>query len=122
MLVVFGASWCPACITELNAISGIYTKWKKYGVEVVFISLDEDKQAFKKIADRLPFISLCDYRKWESPIVKAYHVFATPTLFLLDNEQKILLRPSSVHQIDAWLDWFLSETVSEYFIAFKWNR
>jgi peroxiredoxin len=103
-VVVFGASWCPACITELNAISAVYTKWKKNGVEVVFVSLDEEKQAFKQLADRLPFISLCDNRKWESPIVKAYHVFATPTLYLLDSNRQIVLRAISVKQMDAWVD------------------
>jgi hypothetical protein len=49
----------------------------------------------------------CDFKKWESPIVKSYYVFGTPTLFLLSNERKILLRPNSVKQMDAWVDWFL---------------
>jgi hypothetical protein len=85
----------------------LYDKWKKNGVELVFISLDEDKQAFRNFAGNFPFISMCDYQKWESPAVKAYHVFATPTLYLLNDKREILLRPSSVQQMDAWVDWFL---------------
>jgi len=106
-VVVFGASWCPQCPQELSQIAGLYQKWKKYSVEVVFVSLDEDKQTFNNFAGGFPFISTCDYQKWESPVVKAWHVFATPTIYLLYNKREILLRPNSVKQMDAWVDWFL---------------
>ena len=106
-VVVFGASWCPQCPQELSKISGLYKKWKAQGVEVVFVSLDEDENIFKSFASVFPFISICDYQKWGSPIVKDYHVFATPTLYLLNNKQEILLRPNSVSQLDSWVDWYL---------------
>jgi len=105
MLVVFGASWCPACPDELNQLSKFYDKWKQYGVEVVFISLDERQETFNSFASNFPFISSCDYQKWESPAAKAYHVFATPTMFLLDKERTILLRPNSAKHMDSWVDW-----------------
>ncbi len=106
-VVIFGASWCPQCPQELLKVSGLYKKWKEQGVEVVFISLDEDEKLFKNFASIFAFISLCDYQKWESPIVKSYHVFATPTIYLLNNKREILLRPSSVSQLDSWIDWYL---------------
>jgi len=106
-VVVFGSSWCPQCPQELSHIAGLYQKWKEYNVEVVFVSLDEDKQTFNNFAGGFPFISTCDYQKWESPVVKAWHVFATPTIYLLYNKREILLRPNSVKQMDAWVDWFL---------------
>jgi hypothetical protein len=34
-------------------------------------------------------------------------VFGTPTIYLLDQQREILLRPISVQQMDAWVDWFL---------------
>jgi hypothetical protein len=74
---------------------------------VVFVSLDTDQQTFNNFAGGFPFISTCDYQKWESPVVQSYHVFATPTMYLLDNKQEILLRPNSVKQMDSWVDWFL---------------
>lgn len=108
-LVVFGASWCPQCPQELSQISGLYEKWKTQGLEVVFVSLDEDPQNFKNFTSIFPFISICDYQKWDSPAAQAYHVFATPTLFLLDKEQKILLRPNSTQHLDSWVDWYLMQ-------------
>ena len=106
-VVVFGASWCPQCPQELTQIAKQYSKWKKQGVVVIFVSLDEDTKIFKSFAGVFPFISLCDYQKWESPIAKDYHVFATPTLYLLNNKREILLRPNSVNQLDSWVDWYL---------------
>ena len=106
-LVVFGASWCPACPDELFQIARLYEKWKTNDVEVIFVSLDEESQMFRNFAGIFPFISVCDYQKWDSPIVKAYHVFATPTLYLLNDKREILLRPNSVQQMDAWVEWYL---------------
>jgi len=107
IVVVFGASWCPQCPQELSKISGLYKKWKAQSVEVVFVSLDEDEKIFKSFTGVFPFISICDYKKWESPVAKDYHVFATPTIYLLNNKREILLRPNSVSQLDSWIDWYL---------------
>ena len=107
IVVVFGASWCPQCPGELSKISGFYQKWKEQSVEVVFVSLDEDEKIFKSFTSLFPFISICDYQKWEGPIVQNYHVFATPTIYLLNNKLEILLRPNSVKQLDSWVDWYL---------------
>ncbi|AFU70305.1 thiol-disulfide interchange protein, TlpA-like family [Psychroflexus torquis ATCC 700755] len=105
--VVFGASWCPKCVEELPKIAKSYAKWKAQGVEVVFVSLDEDEKIFKNFAKVFPFISICDYKKWKGSIVKNYHVFATPTIYLLDDKREIILRPNSVQQLDSWVDWYL---------------
>jgi thiol-disulfide isomerase/thioredoxin len=106
-VVVFGASWCKKCTEELPEMAKLYSKWKSQNVEVVFISLDEDKEQFKSFVKDFPFISVCDYQKWKSPIVNDYYVFGTPTLYLLNDKREILLRPNSVKQMDAWVDWYL---------------
>ena len=106
-LVVFGASWCPKCKEELPQISKSYSSWKSNGVEVVFVSLDEEKSAFEVFAGNFPFFSMCDYKKWNSPVVQDYYVFGTPTMFLLNSKREIVLRPNSVKQMDTWVDWYL---------------
>jgi thiol-disulfide isomerase/thioredoxin len=106
-LIVFGASSCPKCAEEIPQIAELYSKWKAQGVEVVFISLDETGYDFQRFTSSFPFVSTCDFKKWKSPVVESYYVFGTPTMFLLDNKREILLRPNSVKQMDAWVDWFL---------------
>jgi len=106
-VVVFGASWCPKCTEELPEIAKYYSKWKAQAVEVVFVSLDENKEMFKNFTSIFPFISFCDYQKWNSTAAKDYYVFGTPTMYLLNDKREILLRPNSVNQMDGWVDWYL---------------
>jgi len=106
-VVIFGASWCSSCPDELFQIVSLYQKWKKLNIEVIFVSLDDNKNIFKSFASIFPFISICDYFKWDSPIVKTYYIFATPTIYLLNNKREILLKPNSVKQLDEWVNWYL---------------
>ena len=50
---------------------------------------------------------MCEYKRWEGQAVKDYHVFASPTIYLLDNNREILLRANYVNQLDSWVDWYL---------------
>ncbi len=106
-VVVFGASWCAHCPQELAKLTNLYKKLNAQSIEIVFVSLDQDEEKFKSLAKVFPFISICDYQKWDSPVVKAYHVFATPSMYLLDNKREILLRPNSAEHLEAWVDWYL---------------
>ncbi len=106
-LIVFGASWCPKCKEEVPEIGKNYNDWKKNGLEVVFVSLDENELEFISFSSELPFISMCDFQKWNSPIAQNYYVFGTPTMYLLDKQQKIILRPNSIYQVKVWVDWYL---------------
>lgn len=103
-LVVFGASWCPKCTEEIPLLTNNYIGWKNKGLEVLFISLDDDKKIFENFTKSFPFISYCDFQKWNSKPVQDYYVFGTPTMFILDQNQKIVLRPNSIKQVDAWVE------------------
>ncbi|MEY5049812.1 MAG: Thiol-disulfide oxidoreductase ResA [Bacteroidota bacterium] len=103
-LVVFGASWCPNCKEEIPAIAKLYSTCKAKGVEVLLVSLDEDEKAFYEFTSNFPFISITDLKKWDGSIVKDYYVFGTPSMYLLDKNRKIILRPNSVKQMEAWVD------------------
>ena len=106
-MVVFGASWCPKCKEELPKVIQNYVKWRNLGVEVIYISLDTDQAVFEQAVKSYPFFTYCDFMKWESPVVKDYYVFGTPTVYLLNNKREIILRPTSIDQVDAWVDWVL---------------
>ena len=81
-----------------------YNNWKAKEVEVVMVSLDTDKKAFEEFATEFPFIFACDYKKWETQAAKDFYVSSSPTLFLLDSDNKIILRPATVRVLDSWLE------------------
>jgi thioredoxin-related protein len=72
-------------------------------VEVLFVSLDNEKNEYTQFVKELLFPSSCDFKKWETKAAQDYYVFSTPTLFLLDKERKIILRPNSIEHVDAWV-------------------
>jgi len=104
-LIVFGASWCPTCATEIPKLKQFANSFKNdYDAEIVFVSLDRNPEDFKAFTKDFPFTSSCDYKEWESQAVIDYCVFATPSMFLLDNDNTILLKPVSPEQVKAWLE------------------
>jgi peroxiredoxin len=103
-LVVFGGSWCPQCKAETMQLIMRYNKWKAKEVAVVMVSLDTDKKAFDDFAYDFPYTLVCDYKKWETQAAKDYYVSSSPTIFLLDSNNKIILRPPTVASLDSWLE------------------
>lgn len=106
-LVIFAAGWCSHCIKEIPLLLPRYEEFKKKGIEMVLVSLDENPEDFARFAGGLPFMSTCDFKKWEGKAALDYHVFGTPTFYLLDKDLKILLKPNSVKHFEAWADWKL---------------
>jgi thiol-disulfide isomerase/thioredoxin len=111
-LVIFGASWCPACTEEMTQLIPLYEKWNKLGLEAIFVSLDTDPTAFQAYSEGMPFIAYSDYKKWDTQAVADYYVSSSPSFYLIDQSGKLLLRPQSVKQIDAWIDWKLEGEVT----------
>lgn len=104
-LIVFGSSWCQLCREEVTKLSNYYNKWKLKGLETVFISLDTDKDEYSMFVKDLPFLSSCDFKGWKTKAALDYFVNSTPTLFLLNSNREILLRPVSTKQVDAWFNY-----------------
>jgi thiol-disulfide isomerase/thioredoxin len=104
-LVIFGASWCPACSEQMAKLIPLYQKWAAQGVEVLFVSLDTDPKAFQAYSAGMPFIAYSDYKSWDTQAAKDYYVSGSPSFFLLDRDNKLVLRPTSTEQMDAWVDW-----------------
>jgi hypothetical protein len=62
------------------------------------VSLDEDSAAIQVSIRNFPdMLHYCDLQKWNGKTVTDYFVVATPSLFLLDKEQKIIEKFSSIN-------------------------
>jgi thiol-disulfide isomerase/thioredoxin len=103
-VVLFGASWCEACKNEMPQFKDYAELFKtKYDAEIVFVSIDTDKEKYDAYIKDLPFINTCDYKGWGSPNVRNYYVFATPSIFVLDTKNKIVAKPLNAIATAKWL-------------------
>jgi thiol-disulfide isomerase/thioredoxin len=103
-LLIFGASWCSKCKEESVKLNDYYSSWKEKGFEVIYVSIDTDKVAFENAYKNKPWKTDCNFMGWDNQAIKDYHIFATPTYFLLDKDLKIILRPNSIEQTNSWLN------------------
>ena len=104
-LIVFGASWCSKCKEEIPKLMYYYENWKtKYQLDIVFVSLDTDLGNFQLFAKDFPWVSTCDLKSWDGKTAKDYFVFGSPTMYLLDKNNKIVLKPNSETQVQAWFN------------------
>ncbi len=82
VLVNFWATWCPGCEEEMPDLEKLYEKHKKDGLEILAISVDEDRKPVMPFVARLNpsfKVLLCDENT-----AHAYDVFGLPTTFLVD--------------------------------------
>ncbi len=103
-LLVFGSSKCHKCMEEIPMLENVYINFKKNNfLEIIFISLDENQDDFMNFSQNFSFPSVCTLEKWETPFVKEYLVQFTPSMFLMDKDLKIILKPNSVEHLKSWL-------------------
>ena len=88
------ASWCGPCRAESPNMVKVYNKYHSKGLEVLSVSLDNDKNkwigAIQK--DKLVWNHVSDLGAWKSEAVRLYHVTSIPQTFLLDKDGKILAK------------------------------
>ncbi|MGV0925195.1 TlpA family protein disulfide reductase [Empedobacter tilapiae] len=100
-LIVFWASWCPACQQEIPYIKEFYKDFKAKGGEIVAISLDYDEKAFNNAIKELPWYNYSDLLRWDSPIAAEFGINSTPTLLLIDKDNKLIKKFNHISELET---------------------
>lgn len=97
-LVVFWASWCPHCNTMMPGIKDLYNSQDLPDFEVLAISIDTSATDYSHALSEqaTTWMNYAELKGWDSKAAVDYSIYATPTMFLLDKNRKILARPASV--------------------------
>lgn len=100
VMVVFWASTCEHCRKLMPELNDWYLSENTPGLEVVAISIDSSSAAFSQFIDELKpqWITAHEPLGWYGKVPTDYHIYATPSLFLLDRNRTILAKPSSFKQ------------------------
>jgi alkyl hydroperoxide reductase subunit AhpC len=82
-----------------------YEKQKPRRVEVMAVSIDTSKTEWTQFIKegKLDWINVSELKGFNSKAADDYNIFATPTMFLLDREKKIVAKPISWRELDQAL-------------------
>ncbi len=85
VLIDFWASWCGPCRQEMPNVKKNYEKYKSKGFNVVGLSFDNNKEAWKKaIADMgLEWVHLSDLKGWRTIAASTYGINSIPSSYLV---------------------------------------
>ncbi|MDO5509600.1 MAG: TlpA disulfide reductase family protein [Weeksellaceae bacterium] len=89
-LIIFWGSWCPHCVNELPYIKEFYKNFKAGGGEILAFALDMEAQDYLTHVADTEWYNYSDLMKWDSPVAKKYGVVATPSMVLVDKNNKII--------------------------------
>jgi thiol-disulfide isomerase/thioredoxin len=101
ILIQFWASWCAPCRVEAPQLIQLYSKYHSKGLDIVSISLDDNKsdwaQAIKK--DKISWLNASDLKGWKGPLAKMFRIDYVPFYILLDSSYSVITT-------DVWPDQF----------------
>jgi peroxiredoxin len=104
ILIIFYVSWCPHCQTLLPQIYDLYKNQKKKRVEVLAISIDTSRTDWLNFFrnNNLDWLNVSDLKGWNGNAASDYYLYATPTLFLIDQNKKLILNSPSIEELKNW--------------------
>jgi thiol-disulfide isomerase/thioredoxin len=99
ILVIFYASWCPHCQTLLPEIYDKYKNQSEKKFEVLAVSMDTSRTDWLNFVreNNLNWLNVSDLKGWDGKAAEEYFIYATPTMFLVDKNMKLIkLADSSI--------------------------
>lgn len=104
-LLVFWASFCHKCEREIPEIKQVYSQYRQKGFDVVAVSLDTDRKSWTEgmESNQTPWKNVSDLKGWRSEVARDFRVTSTPVLFVVDRDRKLVAKPKSAGELQAFL-------------------
>lgn len=92
VLVDFWASWCRPCREEMPNVVEAYKRYHDKGFDVVGVSYDTDKEAWRKAVNDLglSWHHISDFKGWDCAATLVYGIEGIPANILVDPTGKIV--------------------------------
>lgn len=103
-IILFWASTCSHCEAEIPKLIEKYAQMKAQNIQIIGLSVDNDKDSYERRIKDLPWINDAQLRGWNSTYAETYNVHATPTYYILDQDNKIIAKPNHVGDVLNFLN------------------
>lgn len=92
VLLDFWASWCMPCRAANKHLAKLYTKYKPKGFEIFSVSVDEEKNAWKKAItkDKITWLQVNDAAGNMGKTILDWNVSVLPTTFLINKKGDVV--------------------------------
>lgn len=102
-LIVFWHTDCDHCKLLTAQLPELFEEdfFKKHQVKIVGISIDENKEAWKEFSADHPMDWINGHVEggFDSKIASDYNLFATPSMFLLNETNTIIAKPTTFEEL-----------------------
>jgi peroxiredoxin len=107
-LLVFWSTSCPHCTDLMPRLQELYHQMKEINqeyFEILAVGIENDPLEWESYIDshKLDFINTSELNGWDSELAAHYNINATPMLFLLDRDKKIVQKPDRFRQLERFL-------------------
>ena len=104
-LVIFWSSECGHCVEMMPKVKQFFDNQKPKRVEILAVSIDTSRTGWTSFIkqEKLNWINVSELKGFNSKSTDDYNIFATPTMFLLDKEKKIIAKPISYKELEQAL-------------------
>lgn len=102
-LLVFYSTACPHCKELLPKLKII--KSGNNEIEIIAISLDSKREDWLKFIEvnKIDLININDPNGWDGDLASQFYIYATPTMFLLDKDKRIIGKPTTYSELQKLL-------------------
>lgn len=102
VMIDFWASWCGPCMEFLPELQSFYTKYKGTSIEILGVSLDDNKKAWTSTvaSHKISWKLVSDLKGWKCEGSRAYAVNSIPSTVLIDKSGKIVGRNLSIAEME----------------------
>jgi peroxiredoxin len=100
-LLVFWASWCPHCKSIVPEINSLKEKFNDSELKIIGISIDTSLTDLRQVISeyKINWPNIAEFKGWEGAIPEMYGIAATPTMYLLDDQKKIVAKPINKYDL-----------------------